>query len=216
MSKISEILKRLMAEKELRTAELARQVNLPQPTVHRIVTGVSPNPHMGSLVPIAEFFNLTVEQLRGLHPIPNFDNIGSPMQRVTGWRQLPVITLAQAYHWPPESEEERHKMLLQLSTYTDAKVAQASFATTVNDASMEPYFPEGSLLVIDCESKPNDRDFVLAKLEGASEAVCRQILVNGGDTYLRPLSPELQALPMTKATDDMLIGRIAQSRHNFR
>src|ERR1700722_10480864 len=67
---ISQILKRLMFEKQIRTTELAREIGLKQPTLHRIVEGISTKPHLSSLKPLAEYFLVTVEQLRGSEPLP--------------------------------------------------------------------------------------------------------------------------------------------------
>ena len=67
---LSDILNRLMFEKKIRVTELSRQIGLPQPTLHRIATGKSPNPHRSTLEPIANFFQLNVEQLVGSESIP--------------------------------------------------------------------------------------------------------------------------------------------------
>lgn len=69
-TRIGKILNRLLEDKKVRVAELARRINLPQPTVHRIATGACEHPHLSSLEPIANFFAVTVDQLKGLEPIP--------------------------------------------------------------------------------------------------------------------------------------------------
>lgn len=49
--------------------ELARQTGVPQPTINRILSGESRDPRTGTLEKLAEFFNVTVTQLRGEAPL---------------------------------------------------------------------------------------------------------------------------------------------------
>ncbi len=52
-----------MAEKGLKSAELARKIGVGQPVIHRLMTGVTDNPQVYTLQPIAEYFNISIEQL---------------------------------------------------------------------------------------------------------------------------------------------------------
>src|SRR3990167_6582359 len=130
LTPISEILSRLMFEKKIRTAELARRVKLPQPTVHRIVTGESPRPHLSSLLPLAEFFGITVEQLKGLEPIPHF-NRNKAMLAFAGMREIPLISWEEAANWGPFMMlQSKNKVLC------DTALSQHSFVLRMEDASM--------------------------------------------------------------------------------
>src|SRR5437762_397761 len=59
------VLKRLLFERDMKPIDLAREVNMPPPTIHRLVTGKSTRPYKSSLKPIADFFSVTVDQLTG-------------------------------------------------------------------------------------------------------------------------------------------------------
>ena len=48
----------------MKPMDLARELDIPQPTIHRIVSGKSTCPHERSLIPIADFFNISVEDLK--------------------------------------------------------------------------------------------------------------------------------------------------------
>ena len=102
----SQILKRLMFHRGIRTTELARRIGLKQPTVHRIVEGVSPSPHQSSLVPLAQFFGITVEQLRGEEPLPwnLYDTWGLHGQDMA---TVPIISWEEAVHWPENITDHR-------------------------------------------------------------------------------------------------------------
>ena len=53
---ISQILKILMFKKNINATQLARKIDVPQQTLHRILAGSSPNPHLKTLGPLADFF----------------------------------------------------------------------------------------------------------------------------------------------------------------
>jgi SOS-response transcriptional repressor LexA len=70
MTKLSTILKQLMSEDNINTSALARKTNILQPVMHRLVTGDTDNPRIDTLLPIAEYFGITVDQLMGKFPLP--------------------------------------------------------------------------------------------------------------------------------------------------
>ena len=90
---LSSILNRLLFEKKMKPIDLARKLGIPQPTMHRIVTGKSPNPHKSNLEPLAEYFDVTVAQLKGEDPLPA--NLWSdsllPTKKIETL-QIPIIT----------------------------------------------------------------------------------------------------------------------------
>lgn len=64
MNKVRENLRALLDAKAISENELGRQTKVPQPTIHRILSGNTADPRDGTLRPIASFFNITVEELR--------------------------------------------------------------------------------------------------------------------------------------------------------
>ena len=70
MPTVSEILTKLMARQQLTDNELADRVGIPQPTISRIKNGDSRDPRDTTLRPLAEYFGLTISQLRGDMPLP--------------------------------------------------------------------------------------------------------------------------------------------------
>lgn len=204
---ISEILTRLLFKRRLRATELARQLNLPQPTISRILTGATANPHRSSLEPIADFFNISVPQLKGLEPIPWLEP-NNP--QATGWTEIPIHNWREAAS-PELMREEADKKL-----FTDATIGEQAFALLMKDASMEPQFPKDTLLIIDPARNPKDRSFVVVKLENYPEVVFRQLILDGPDHYLKPTSPDFERFKMTLMGEkDKIIGVLAQTRKNY-
>lgn len=71
MPTVSQILSSLMERAGLTDNELAERVGIPQPTISRIRNGDSRDPRDSTLRPLAQYFGLTVSQLRGDMPLPS-------------------------------------------------------------------------------------------------------------------------------------------------
>lgn len=200
-TRIGQILNRLMTEKKIRVADLARRVNLPQPTVHRIATGTCEHPHLSSLEPIANFFSISVDQLKGHEPIPWLDRVS----------KVPLLTWEDVLNWPANQDEIKNRELV----LTDAGVGKGGFALKIKDASMDPVFPKNTVLIADSDKKPKDRSFVIAKLANHPEAIFRQLLVDAGDHYLKPLSPDFNQYKMTQLNNnDKILSVVVQAKRD--
>jgi SOS-response transcriptional repressor LexA len=212
---VSEVLSHLMFVKKIRTAELARRINLPQPTVHRIVSGTSPNPHMSSLIPLAKFFEVSIEQLKGLESIPWLRKDHAVRLFRPEWHEVPMLSIEQAPQWASIMGDEKQHYQLP-SVYTDAKVSDHAFGILMPDSSMEPQFMSGSTLIIDPEQPPRDRHFILIQLHAQPLALFRQLLIDGNQRYLKPLNPDLDKFPMISITDkDQILGVLIQARMDY-
>ena len=197
-TRIGQILNRLMADKKIRVAELARQINLPQPTVHRIVNGACEHPHASSLEPIAAFFSINIDQLKGHEPISWLDRES----------RVPMLTWEEALDWP--SKNSSSELIL-----TDAAVGKFGYALKIKDASMDPVFPKNTILIADPDKTPKDRSYVIAKLGAHSEAIFRQVLIDAGDTYLKPLSPDFDRYKMTRINNnDKILSIVVQAKRD--
>jgi len=208
----SQILKRLMFHRGIRTTELARRIGLKQPTVHRIVEGVSPSPHQSSLVPLAQFFGISVEQLRGEEALPwnLYDTWGLHGQDMA---TVPVISWEEAVHWP---ENVNKSYARQEPILMPRPVNENVFALIMEDSSMSPQFPKGTVLVIDPERSFKDRSYVLLKMKDHSRAVFRQLLLDARQYYLKCLSPDLDGVRAEPLKDDTQIcGTLIQARLNY-
>lgn len=200
-TKIAKILSQLLSEQNLRVSELARRVQLPQPTVQRIVAGVCENPHISSLKPIADYFSLSVAQLKGLEPIPRLDKV----------HKLPLISWSEATRW--------NKQLTTLSeehVIADIHVSHKAYALRVLDSAMDPIFPHDSILIADPEVQPKDRSYVIILIHGTEIPIFRQLIINGPDKYLKPLSPDTEIYKMRHLENaDDVLATVVQARWNY-
>jgi len=100
--------------------------------------------------------------------------------------------------------------------FTDAVVSDHAFALILKDSSMEPQFPKGTVLIIDPKKSHRDRSFVVAKINNHEELIFRQLIIDGPNHYLKPISPDLENFEMCLlGKEDEIRGILIQARHDY-
>lgn len=103
-----------MLTHHIKSAELARRTGIGQPVIHRLMTGVTENPQILTLKPIADYFEVSIEQLLGLVPLSqrkmideatvhNLNNKLSTVKTVAGVLTDLLPTLIEGYQKAIES-----------------------------------------------------------------------------------------------------------------
>jgi transcriptional regulator with XRE-family HTH domain len=209
---VSDILKALMLKKSIKTAQLARAIKVPRQTLQRIVSGSSPNPHDSTLEPIANYFNVSVSQIKGEKELPSslsfFPTVFFEKDvykiPVLKWDNLDRIKQAHA-----------NDTLEKIAITSD--INKNSFGLVLSDSSMAPFFTKGTILIIDPERDYRDRSFILAKLGEENLFLFRQILIDGQFKYLKPLSPDLNKFEMRifNNNKDEVLGVLIEARKHY-
>ncbi len=110
-----------------------------------------------------------------------------------GVHSLPLISWVRAGQWndvvdvyrPGEGEK---------SVYTTRKVGSRAYALRVVSDSMEnpngrPTYPQGSIIIVDPDREPIHGSPVIVRLEDSKQATFKQLVIEGGMRYLKPLNP---------------------------
>lgn len=212
-SQLSDILKKLLYENRMYPADLANAIGLPGPTIHRLVTGKSTRPYRSSLEPIARFFSITIEQLLGKEPIRWVTENSEQLEEL-GIYRVPLLNWNNVFSWlnettpPPMTSPER--------LLTEISVGLKAFALTVKDSSMTPLFPPDTQVIFDPEKPVKDRCYVLVQLENLEEPVFRQIILDAGDKFLKPLSPDLEHFRMHMVEkNDIICGTLVEAKKQY-
>lgn len=204
---MKDILNRLLFEGGLKVTDLARMIKVPQPTLHRIVTGKCINPHKDTLKPIADYFNITVSQLKGLEPLV-CDPFLSHQNIISDVSRIPI------YSWQDVSSRVESKVVDTIVSGADAPAG--AFATQMNDSSMEPQFPRNTILVFSPEEEYVDRNYVMVSLGENHSKVFRQILIDGEHRFLAPLNPSIDIYKMRLlGPKDKIVGRLVEARFKY-
>jgi len=200
MSKLAANIKSLMREKGISTTELARQINISQPVLHRLATGETTNPRIGTLIPIARFFSVTLDQL-----------LGNTTQITTqSWTTVPLLTLDQIINWLD------HRLSMPPLTKfvsTNIPANKNNYAIQINNSVMQPRFSEGTLLIINPDYIPEDQDFIIVHSKGQKYASFKQLLTDGETSYLKSLNSDFQTIPTSK--DHRILGTMVQARIDY-
>lgn len=115
-------------------------------------------------------------------------------------RTIPVVRWEDAEGWRARSPEARASAALALEE-TDNEMSQHAFALKVRGDSMEPVFPDGSIVIADPERAANHNDYVIAKI-GNTAPMLKQLVIDGPQRYLKPLNPRY---PLVTVEGDLQI-----------
>ncbi len=196
MSDLSNILRTLMNEVGITVTELARQTDVGQPVIHRMASGETDNPKVGSLSPIAKFFNVSISHLIGDEPLPTDRVSGSHNPYYRSWSKLPLLNMEQATLWPQQKIFET-----EIATYvsTEANVSENAFAIRLEDNTMEPRFPAGTILIIEPNLQPTNNDFAAVNIKGQGKVQFKQVQFDGEELYLKALNPDFETKRVTES-----------------
>jgi SOS-response transcriptional repressor LexA len=218
----------LLKSRNINPYELARQTGVPQPTIHRILTGESADPRTSTLQGLAAYFNVHVSNLRdvdlatgekfGPDSSPAFDQNVKPAR--AGGRAIPVISAVQAGLMTdmeaPYAPGDGFDII-----YTDDELLSAfAFGLEIEGLSMMPDFRPGDRVIIDPDLAPNPGDFVVAK-NGGNQATFKKyrprgVSENGDEIFeLVPLNEDFASM-RSDATHLQVIGVMTEHRKRFR
>lgn len=205
---LGKILQTLMFKKNIHTAQLARETNIPKQTLNRIVNGTSPHPHAKNLQPLADYFDISVAQLKGDEPISEeLVDIGLPTTK-------PKAKIIPLLKW--EQLNQKENINVENHIYVSNVFSDQSFAVSMHDTSMEPVFAKGMLLIFDPQKSFSDRSYILVKLKEVDQIIFRQLVMDGEYKYLKPLSPDLNKFPMRLLNaQDKIFGILIEARQMF-
>lgn len=217
--KLSHVLKKLLFDREMKPIDLARELNIPQPTIHRLVTGKCTRPYRSSLEPIAKYFSLTIDQLLGEESCEAENHAQASIvklpEKPRKFRQVPVVVwdkISDLINSNEDDNQDADENYIMGNTALSDK----SFAAIMNDSSMDPVFPKGTTLVFDPAEEAKDRSYVLVKLKDTKSPIFRQLLIDGEDKYLKPLNPDLSNFRMRlMEEDDLILAVLIEARTSF-
>lgn len=196
---ISKKLKRLLFERDITPTDLAKALDLPVPTVHRIVTGRTTRPHEKSIKLISTYFGIDPSELS------NDDTSHLNNNKIV---DIPLI------NWQNLSTNITN-------TNTKEKVAAVglnsnAFAVIMPDHSMEPLIEKDSTLIFDPDSKPIDRSYVLVKIADLNVFIVRQLLIDIDNSYIKSLNNDLGTKSLRLLTKhDLIIARLVEIRRKL-
>lgn len=188
-------------------SELARLTEIPQPTIHHILTGSTKNPRKKALAELSRFFSISVEQLMGQEPLPAIipDGVKKDLQIST----IPIIEWDLLKNWPAGKVgiHDNQDVLL------NKEVASDSFALLIPNESMLPRFQPNTLLIFDSGKTPKDRDYVIVHLVKDNTIEFNRLFSENNAFYLRrDLGDGNLQLTKLDPSHDRILGVLIEER----
>jgi SOS-response transcriptional repressor LexA len=196
-------LQALMHEGKINEAELSRQTKIPQPTLHKILSGKTADPRISTLKTLAHYFHVSLDDLcEGVV----LQEANSAVQGLS----VPVISWSDCLSAHPVEH-------LSPANWTEWVVVDHMDSTQLYGLSvrpsMAPRFPKGTLLIVDPDLSPSDGDLVILRYPDTTEAALRELLIDGP---LKQLMSVSQHAGCCDWTDDVeVIGTVIQSRFSY-
>lgn len=191
---IGERLRKLMEDTPHLSTQMAiaKRTGIGQTTVGRILRG-EVDPSAENMRKIADAFNTTVEYLLtgSITVVRKFaqeaDANVEPGPDLRG--NVPLISWVQAGNWeavidnfsPGDAEDWLP---------CPRKFGPHAFALRVRGVSMEPKYQDGDIIFVDPDAQAEHGKNIVVRLDDEHEATFKQLVMEGGQKFLRALNPD--------------------------
>ncbi len=164
-------------DKKLTPAALARSLGIPTNKITRILNGDVTDPKASTLVQIANYFDISIEQLLGIESMTH-QGVLEPQETT---RPLPVYEFTR----PTQMTNEWYR-------WSSNEIDGDYFALVIDTDLYEPTFPQNSLLIVNPDLMPDDRSYIVVKRNDSPEhCSIKKYVVEGNQSYLYPINPKL-------------------------
>lgn len=201
----------LMKENSVSESELARALNLPYNTIHRLISGHTSDPRISTLKSIAEYFNVSLDTL--LNPIAL---VTDTLKNTSNPKAIPIMS------WEQVSNNEFLNLLdhqnwvnwLPIPLVSSDNLSLNAYAIE-SRPSMYPRFPIGTFFVIDPECNPIDGDLILIKIKKNGAISLRELMIDPPAMKLLPIIQNSDSLNFIEGEHE-IIGVVILSMHHLR
>jgi transcriptional regulator with XRE-family HTH domain len=203
MNNLKSNLKDLLVKHRLSALDLAQKTGIGQPVISRLLSGTTRNPQISSLLPIAKFFRLPVEDLIRVYNAKNTVKKFRKNRHHDEYTKIPLLSESQIIRILLENIPFQLK---GTPTFIlNRKVNNNVYAFNINDYCSNPVFPNNTIAVVASDLSPNHKDFVL--VHNREQIYFRRYLFINNKTFLEiPTydNPDLKLL----LPDEHIIGTI--------
>ncbi|GLO62977.1 repressor [Vibrio sp. MACH09] len=154
-------------------------------------------------------------------PPPEFDfsNVSEVPESIEIKNKYPVISAVTAGTWAEAVEPyQRHEIDEYL--LTTEKASDNAFWLKVVGDSMSTLsgisFPDGMYILIDPEVEAINQSYVVAKLKSVNEATFKQLVIDVGQKFLKPLNPDPMYKPIPINGDCKIVGVVIDAKWKLR
>lgn len=210
---LKDMLSSLMEECDIDDAQLSRETGVPASTISRMRINSSANPTASTLIPISKYFSISINQLLGDEPLPPNRLPGTHNPTYYTSARMPVIEWDWIASWI-ENRGESIKEKLRNWISTEKEVGPNTFALIIPTDSFGLAFRKGSTIIVDPAGTPQDSDLILVQADDENDVLLKQFLMDGKDTYIRSVNPEIKSVVRLEKTHK-IIGVVIETRFSL-
>ena len=208
---LSNNLSLLMQENKVSESDLARALELPYNTIHRLVSGHTTDPRISTLKLIAAYFNVSLDTL--LNPIELSTKI---LKTNNNPKAVPILSWEQISNNESLNSIDYQNQVnwLPIPLVSIDHLSLNAYALE-SRPSMYPRFPIGTFFIIDPECKPMDGDLILVKIKNDNAVSLRELMIDPPTMKLLSITQSSDALTFVE-NDHEIIGIVVLSMHHLR
>lgn len=207
-------MKQLLAHTDLTANGLATLLNLPTPTIHRLVTGEVQDPRISTLILIADYFGVSIDQLSGRQPLDAQFYSKGDAKSIKPAFSIPLLTMHEAHTLLKHSKESTQWFYWHSnSNHQDNN--ESVFAIAIKNNLYEPLFYHDSIIILDPKINPENGDYVLVNFDGDHLPVLKRYISEGKNKYLFTVNSDVKTARFDSKVS-VIIGVVIEAYRSFR
>ncbi len=122
-------------------------------------------------------------------------------------RKVPVIEWHEVSNFISNPKQGFHQ-----STLSDIDLSPLSFGLLIKNDAMEPRYPEGSIILVDCQQRPQHKDYALIQLAAKQEPIFKQLMHVDGQVFAKSINPDYPTITLNSQAK--ILGKVIQAKLN--
>lgn len=202
---LSERLVYILTQLGITKAELARKIKVTPQTIQYLCTSRAKKSNF--TFEIADALGISPTWLSsGEGPIKFEDN--ENVQLIDSFSKIPILNRSEVFSWLHGNNLESTSNEWVL---TNSLIGEKGFAIRLNDKSMYPRLDQNTIIILNTDKIPKNKEFVLAYIKSIDDIIFRQYEIQDESEYLVPLNTSLfKIIPLEK--DDKILGVMVEAR----
>ncbi|MGI0120170.1 LexA family protein [Zooshikella sp. RANM57] len=120
--------------------------------------------------------------------------------------KAPLLNWVEAVNWQEHALSKTDEGYL-----CPIKASANTFVLKVHGSSMEPLLREGDYIFVDPQEQASSSDIVVFQDEDSNEAICRQLVIEGGQKFIKAINPNWPEQVRIATSSSKVIGKVVSS-----
>lgn len=114
-------------------------------------------------------------------------------------RKIPVLSWKECVDWSID-RQSHNTITVDHSSSTPMFYAVQLLGDSMTNPHGQLSIPSGATIIVDREAYPNNGDLIIVKPADHDEAMCKQLVIDGGKKYLKSLNPIYPLIALEKSS----------------